>query len=209
MNNTLASSTFKSAFLSVGLHALILVLGSWAIYKTPMASLELTGSGSSRKKISLSGFNFVSKNRVSTQAPREKDLPISSAAIFSNSKAIANNQEVGSGNSKIASSGSGAGNSAGNGHDRDDGELFLKIKNFFESRLGDTLNIREEQLIKIRVTLNAEGEILNAELVQGKLEFQMLKRVLNVAKTIPLKNFWKTQSVYPEELIIPLVLTPS
>ena len=113
---------------------------------------------------------------------------------------------VGSGG---AGDGSGSGNGTGTGAgDFDHGHLFGQIKNFFENRLGSTLNIRENQLIKIKVTLNKEGEILDAILIQGKLDMSVLRRVISVAKNIPLKSYWKA-TTYPQELIIPLILTPS
>ena len=58
------------------------------------------------------------------------------------------------------------------------------------------------------MTLNQEGEILDALLVQGKLDMSVLRRVISVAKNIPLKSFWKANT-YPHELIIPLILTPN
>lgn len=216
MNNTMTNSTFRSAFVSVLLHAVVVVLGSLAIYKTPMATLELSGGKNGGSSITLKDFNFISKSSPKKISTTKNIVPTKEVSPFSKSEAKAkdvvtvagtngNSSGVGTGSGTTAASGTGV----GNGQDQDHGQLFMQIKNFFEMRLGSTINIREQQLIKIKVILNSEGEILSADLIQGKLDFQILKRLLSVAKTIPLKTFWKSSSAYPQELVIPLVLTPS
>ena len=225
---TFSNTTLKSVSVSIGLHALLCVLGSWAFYNNSIQTLELTGnSGGEKRIISLAGINFIGKKSIAlakmTNSPKfiqklpttktSAQMAVSSAtdSVTTSNGAVRSvvsddqQETVGSGDG----SGSGSGNGAGSGvGDFDHGYLFGQIKNFFESRLGSTLNIREKQLIKIKVTLNQEGEILDALLVQGKLDMSVLRRVISVAKNIPLKSFWKANT-YPHELIIPLILTPN
>lgn len=222
---TLTSSTFKSAYASIGLHVAFVFLGSWAFYNNSVHTLELTGkAGSGGRAISLSGINFVSKKSVNAPARSiptkaiEKTISsktvtksVASVTTTSDSVSVTNgavSAAVTGGSASGVGTGSGNGSGSSEG-DFDRGHLFGQIKNFFENRLGSTLNIRENQLIKIKVTLNKEGDILDAILVQGKLDMSALRRIISVAKNIPLKNFWKSSSAYPQELIIPLVLTPS
>lgn len=221
---TLTNSTFKSVSVSLGLHALFIILGSWTFFNNSMQTLELTGNGGGGKRIiSLSGLDFKAK-KSSAQATSVRNVSKTVEKVFSNNSIVVDkttdavsvrNGAVqttlagvqGSNGSGDASSGAGNGAGAGGG-DLDHGYLFGQIKNFFETHLGSTLNIRENQLIKIKVTLSKDGEILDAILVQGKLDMSVLRRVISVAKNIPLKNYWKS-TTYPQELIIPLVLTPS
>ena len=215
--NTLTNSTIKSVSVSIVLHVLFIILGSWAFYNNTIHTLELTGNAGGKKTISLSGINFSVKksiqgsslNKIVTTKNVTKPALSTTSDIISNistsiSSGVNSDQGiVGSGD------GVGSGTGAGNGvEDFDHGYLFGQIKNFFESRLGATLNIRENQLIKIKVTLSKDGEILDAILVQGKLEMSVLRRLISVAKNIPLKSYWKA-TTYPQELIIPLILTPS
>lgn len=217
------NSTFKSVSASIGLHALFIVLGSWAFYNNSVQTLELTGNGGGGKRtISLSGLNFNVKKSITQAAPVrsvsktvEKTFATKSpvAATTTDTVSVTNGAVSAAITGGQGSNGSGEASGAGNGTgtgpgDFDHGYLFGQIKNFFETRLGSTLNIRENQLIKIKVTLNKEGEILDAILVQGKLDMSLLRRVISVAKNIPLKSYWKAAS-YPQELIIPLILTPS
>lgn len=219
---TLTSSTLKSVSASIGLHALFIVLGSWAFYNNSIHTLELTGNGGGKRSISLSGINFSGKKSVSqvpirtdskavektilTKSLKKTDATTTSDSVSVTNGAVSAAVTGGQGLAGSADS-SGSGNGTGAG-DFDHGYLFGQIKNFFENRLGSTLNIRENQLIKIKVTLNKEGEILDAILVQGKLDMSVLRRVISVAKNIPLKTYWKA-ATYPQELIIPLILTPS
>lgn len=224
--NTLTNSTIKSVSVSIILHGLFIVLGSWAFYNNSIQNLELTGNAGGKKVISLSGINFSVKKSVKTRAFKKssninekivkkndvRELTLSKPSDVSTVGNSIVNSEVSSGQSIAGSeeglsSGNGSGAGTGVG-DFDHGYLFGQIKNFFESRLGSTLNIRENQLIKIKVTLSKEGEILDAILIQGKLDMSVLRRVISVAKNIPLKSYWKTRA-YPQELIIPLILTPS
>lgn len=222
--NTLTNSTIKSVSVSIVLHVLFIILGSWAFYNNTIHTLELTGNAGGKKTISLSGINFsvkksiqgsslnkiskVTEKIVTTKNVTKPALSTTSDIISNISTSISSGVNsdqgiVGSGD------GVGSGTGAGNGvEDFDHGYLFGQIKNFFESRLGATLNIRENQLIKIKVTLSKDGEILDAILVQGKLEMSVLRRLISVAKNIPLKSYWKA-TTYPQELIIPLILTPS
>ena len=216
---TLTNSTFKSVSASIGLHLLFIVLGSLIFYNNTIQTLELTGkSGTGKRSISLSGINFIGK-KVATQRAKsnvpKKNTKVIATSVSNKTMATtttdavtvssANNgvqqESDGSGDGPISGKGTGIG-------DFDKGHLFGQIKNFFESRLGSTLNIRENQLIKIKVILSQEGEILDAILIQGKLDMSVLRRVISVAKNIPLKSYWKTNT-YPHELIIPLILTPS
>lgn len=216
--NTLTSTTIKSVYASIVLHVVFIVLGSWAFYNNSVHTLELTGkAGDGGKVILLSDVNFVSKKSIS--APVQQVLT-RSAKIFEKpvvKKATSDSDFVANGAVGTAvdggSSGSGVGPALGNGAgsgsgDFDQGHLFRQIKNFYETRLGPTLNIRENQLIKIKLTLNTEGDILEAILIQGKLEMSVLRRIISVAKNIPLKSFWKSSVEYPKEIIVPLFLTP-
>lgn len=219
---SLTNSTFKSVSASIGLHALFIVLGSWAFYNNSVQTLELTGNGGGKRTISLSGLNFNSKKSIAQAAPVrsvtktvEKRFATKSAvaATTTDTVSVTNGSVSAAITGGQGSNGSGEPSGSGNGTgtgpgDFDHGYLFGQIKNFFETRLGSTLNIRENQLIKIKVTLNKEGEILDAILVQGKLDMSVLRRVISVAKNIPLKSYWKA-ATYPQELIIPLILTPS
>lgn len=223
---TLSNSTLKSVSASIGLHALFIVLGSWAFYNNSIHTLELTGNGGGgQRTISLSAINFSGKKSISAAPVRavskavEKPVATTktvtkiAASTTSDTVSVTNGAVSAAVTGGSASNGSGDGSGSGNGSgtgagDFDHGYLFGQIKNFFENRLGSTLNIRENQLIKIKVTLNKEGEILDAILVQGKLDMSVLRRVISVAKNIPLKSYWKA-ATYPQELIIPLILTPS
>lgn len=221
--STLSSTTFKSVYASIGLHVVFVVLGSWAFYNNSAhTTLELTGNaGGGGRTISLTDINFVSKKSAS--APVRKALTIPSKTIEKSvfTKTVATHTTTdtvsvtngavsaavtgGSGSGVGAGTGSGSGTGAG---DFDKGLLFGQIKKFYETRLGETINIRENQLIKIKLILSNEGDILDAIMVQGNLEMSALRRVLSVAKNIPLKNFWNSTSAYPKEIIVPLVLTP-
>ena len=195
------------------------------VYQNSRNTLELTGKSGEGNFISLTGFSSKGQikkgNSLSQKAPiiqrsegranLEKSASFVSPSASSPGNSLAsgsaNSEEFGSSTGSVGGVGSGHGigaESAGMGeHDY----LFPHIKSFFENRLGSTLNIRERQSIKIKVSLSNDGEILDALLIQGKLEGSILRRVLSVAKNIPLKNYWKSGS-YPKELIIPLVLTP-
>jgi len=222
---TLSNLTFKSVSASIGLHALFIVLGSWAFYNNSIHTLELTGNGGGGKRtISLSGINFSGKKSVTAAPVRTvskavektvatKTVTKTASTTTSDTVSVTNGAVSAAVTGGQGSAGPGDASGSGNGTgvgagDFDHGYLFGQIKNFFENRLGSTLNIRENQLIKIKVTLNKEGEILDAILIQGKLDMSVLRRVISVAKNIPLKSYWKA-ATYPQELIIPLILTPS
>lgn len=222
----LTSTTFKSVYASIGLHAVFVVLGSWAFYNNSIhTSLELTGNaGGGGRTISLTDINFVSKKSASAPVRLAPPTPVKAIEksnfpkTVTKSVATTTTDTVSVTNGAVAAAvtggsgtgvGSGAGNGSGSGEgDFDKGQLFGQIKKFYETRLGDTFNIRENQLIKIKLILSNEGDILDAIMVQGKLEMSALRRVLSVAKHIPLKNFWNSTSAYPKEIIVPLVLTP-
>ena len=159
--NTITNSTIKSVSASIGLHVLFIVLASWVFYNNTIQTLELTGnSGGGKRSISLDGINFVGKkHRASTTTNKtskinQKVVTTSSLAKVSSSAKTdtvtttnsAVESVVGDGQQgavgSIAGSGSGSGTGTG---DFDHGYLFGQIKNFFESRLGSTLNIRENQ----------------------------------------------------------------
>lgn len=223
--NALTNTTFKSFYASIGLHAVFVILGSLAFYNQTVHTLELTGKagGAGLRTISLSDINFVSKKAVSAPARSiptkaiEKSIVTKTATksavvntattdtVSVTNGAVSAAVTGGAGSGVGAGTGNGAGTGAG---DFDQGHLFSLIKNFYETRLGSTLNIRENQLIKIKLTLNKEGEILDAILVQGQLEMSALRRIISVAKNIPLKNFWNSSANFPKEIIVPLVLTP-
>lgn len=218
---TLSNTTFKSVYASIGLHVLFVVLGSWAFYNNSARTLELTGSTGGGRSISLSEINFVSKKSAAAIASRsmevrtqkglekaaEKTVNVTATRTATDGVSVTS-RAVSAAVTGGSAMGIGSETGTGTG-DFDQGVLFGQIKNFFENRLGSTLNIRENQLIKIKVTLNKEGDILDASLIQGKLEMSALRRIISVAKNIPLKKFWKSTASYPQELIIPLVLTPS
>lgn len=219
--STLSNTTFKSVSASIGLHVVFVVLGSWTFYNNSIHTLELTGKtgDAGLRTISLSDISFASKKAVSVSARSiptkviEKSvvtkMATKSVVTTTTDTVSVTNGAVSAAVTGGSGSGVGSGNNAGSGAgDFDQGHLFSLIKNFYETRLGSTLNIRENQLIKIKLTLNKEGDILDAILVQGKLEMSALRRIISVAKNIPLKNFWNSSSNYPKEIIVPLVLTP-
>jgi len=221
---TLSNTTMKSAYASVALHAAFIVVGSWAFYNNSVHTLELTGKASGGgRTISLSEISFSKKAapKKAVILPAKAQMPVvteksvftktvkplattTTDTVTATSSAVSAAVTGGSGNGTGSGTGLGSGSGAG---DFDQGHLFGQIKTFFENRLGSTLNIRENQSIKIKVTLNKEGDILDAILVQGKLEMSSLRRIISIAKNIPLKSFWKA-GAYPNELIIPLILTP-
>jgi hypothetical protein len=215
--NILTNSTFKSVYASIGLHAIFIVVGSWAFYKKSVSTLELTGrAGGGGRTISLSDISFVSKKSASSslvnQAIVKPIKEVETINTISTASGVVGASMTGGGGS-VSEAGSGTGSGTGNGvgsgaGDFDQGHLFSQIKKFYETRLGSTLNVRENQLIKIKLTLNAEGDILDANIIQGELEMSALRRIISVAKNIPLKSFWKGPAHYPKEIIIPLVLTP-
>lgn len=223
--STLSSTTFKSVYASIGLHVVFVVLGSWAFYNNSVHTLELTGKagGAGLRTISLSDISFVSKKAVSAPARSVPSKAIEKTVVTKTAtKSVVatttTTDTVSVTNGAVSAavtggSGSGVGTGVGSGSgtgvgDFDQGHLFGLIKNFYETRLGSTLNIRENQLIKIKLTINKEGDILDAILVQGKLEMSALRRIISVAKNIPLKNFWNSTANFPKEIIVPLVLTP-
>lgn len=210
-------TTLKSTAASIGLHVIFLLVGSFAVFQNSHHALELTGASGSGNKISLSGFSFGSKKTttppkisgVPTRVEKSSSIEVSSSTsstgtVAEESSVAQTGSFTGSGSGNTLGSGSSNGVSAG---DADNGALFSQIKSFFENRLGSTLKIRETQLIKIKVFLNAEGEVQDATLAQGSLEGSLLRRVLSVAKNIPFKSYWKSGS-FPKELIFPIVLTP-
>lgn len=220
------NTTFKSVSASIGLHLLFVLLGSWVFYTNTLETLELTGNGGGgNRSISLTAIHFTEYKKA-MQPPKlassqsrnvkkfiEKNSHTQASDSVSITSASVNSSEVGSQQGAIGSATNGSEQGRGDGPgvgvgDFDHGHLFGQIKKFFESRLGSALNIRENQMIKIKVTLNQEGEILDAILIQGKLEMSVLRRVISAAKNIPLKSYWKAK-IYPHELIIPLILTPS
>lgn len=171
-----------------------------------MKSLELSG-GVGKSSISLSGFSFKSSDNSLKAAPVRSVVSSSSDGVRSDVHELAKTEEDTSGTASgsmasIAPAGEG-------GNDLDRGKLFSQIKVFFESRLGSTLNVDLEQLIKIKIILAPNGEVLSAALVQGHLDFQALTKILKVAKSIPLNSLWKSSAPFPEELIIPIILTPN
>lgn len=228
---TITSTTFKSTIASIVLHGVFLALGSVLVYQNSPHTLELSGNSGGKNFISLTGFSsgasikkgntlnpktLTKEKALSTNAqtiPLETSKnPASSTAHSTGSAAATTAAEefgssTGTGSATTTGSGNGSGTGSGSVGMGEHDYLFPQIKNFFENRLGSTLNIRERQFIKIKIALGGDGEILDAVLAQGKLEGSILRRVLSVAKNIPLKNFWKSGS-YPKELIIPLVLTP-
>lgn len=219
---TLSNTTMKSAYASVALHAVFIFVGSWAFYNNSVHTLELTGKASGGgRTISLSEISFSKKSapKKAVIIPAKAQMPVvTEKSVFTKtvkpmtdtvtatSSAVSAAVTGGSGAGNGTGSGTGLGSGSGAG-DFDQGHLFGQIKTFFENRLGSTLNIRENQSIKIKVTLNKEGDILDAILVQGKLEMSSLRRIISIAKNIPLKSFWKA-GAFPNELIIPLILTP-
>lgn len=211
----------KALSAAVLLHVLVVVLGSAAMYSTRVDTLELTGQKKGYgKMISLDGMSFGKKpqpqsssNKVTTKS---KELPVKTSAALSVASTVTDSTSVeqsavapaGAGNGGGNGSGSGSGFSFGSGTgDFDGGLLFSQIKKHFETRLGSSLVIKEDQLIKIKISLDSDGTIKNADLIQGKLDVGTLRRILSVAKNIPMKNLWKSGAPVPAELIIPLVLT--
>lgn len=219
----------KSLVASIGVHGMVVVAFSLFTYITTPRTLELTGGagnglGGGGKSISLEGFNLAPKRAASApkkvvtttkpdpfakkvSATKEiiTDTVTEQASVVSSDGPIGEATGSGDGSgSGFGGSGLGIGTGAG---DFDGGLLFSKIKRYFENRLGSTLTIDEDQLIKVKLKLNAKGEILGAELIEGRLEMINLRKVLSVARNVPLKNYWASSMAFPQELIIPLFLT--
>ena len=215
-------TTLKSTAASIGLHVLFLVVGSALVYQNSLHILELTGTSGGGNMISLSGFSSGHKKASAQVAQTKTSAPsktqkshsisdtVSASAVATTAASGSAESSAGTASGNASGGGSGNGNGVGTGSgagDFDQGALFSQIKSFFENRLGSTLKIRETQLIKIKVLISSDGEVLDASLFQGSLEGSLLRRVLSVAKNIPFKNYWKSGS-FPKELIFPIVLTP-
>lgn len=171
-----------------------------------MKSLELSGA-IGKSSIALTGFSVSgSHNSLKATATRlvtsSSPPGISIYAQKSGSLAESTSGTPSGSITAIASTGEG-------GNDLDSGKLFFQIKSFFESRLGSALNVNQEQLIKIKIILAADGEVLSVALTEGHLELQTLTKILKIAKSIPLKSLWKSSAPFPQELIIPIILTPN
>ena len=217
-------TTLKSTLASMALHIIFILIGSFAILQNSNNTIELTGKPSSQNLISLSGFssyvkvnNAKSKSDILTKFNKFENTTNDnkkskiSQITSSNTPAVEFSSQKGAetiGTFINSSGGNGtiSGNQIESG-DFDNGYIFSEIKAFFESRLSSTLSIRETQLIKIKVLLDSGGEVQDAMLVHGKLENNLLRKILNVAKNIPFKRFWKSGN-FPKELIFPLLLTP-
>ncbi len=216
-----AATDIRAFTASIALHALVVLIGPLVLYKSSVETLELTGASGGAKAISLNGINFgksiknsapplksaMKETAVSTltktQMTSEKTLTTDSVTTV----AGAHSSAATGGNGGVAGgSGNGDGNGSGAG-DFDGGILFSQIKKYFETRLGSSLVIKEDQLIKIKISLESDGTITGADLIQGKLDVSTLRKILSVAKNIPLKNLWKSSAPIPTELIVPLFLT--
>lgn len=221
----------KSLVLSIGLHALLVAGTSLFFLSSSKESLELTGlkgGGGPRRLISLSSLNIsagaksftASGKKLAVTQKLERPDPFSKTiakskasenkevirdTVNETASAVSANGPVGDGvgtSNENASYGLGTGSG-----DFDGGVLFSQIKRYFETRLGNTLLVNEDQLIKVKLKLNRSGEILSAELVEGKLEMSNLRKVLAVARNVPVKSYWKGQASFPGELILPLFIT--
>nr|BDT29053.1 hypothetical protein BHI3_25190 [Bacteriovorax sp. HI3] len=219
-----AATDIRAFTASIAVHGLVVVLASAAFYKSSVQTLELTGGRGNGKTISLDGINF---SRRASSAPaaaktlvKETSTPAFTKPATPAEKAITTDSvsAVASAHSSAATGGSGVGNGTASGGvsglgfgtgagDFDGGVLFSQIKKHFETRLGSALVIKEDQLIKIKISLESDGTVTSADLIQGKLDMGTLRKILSVAKNIPLKNLWKSSTPIPSELIIPLFLT--
>lgn len=223
MNMKVFAATDIRAFTaSLAVHGLVVLVASAALYKGHVQTLELTGGRGNGKTISLDGINFsrrapsapaVSKASVKETStspfakpatPAEKAMTTDSVSAVAASHSLAGTGGSASGTGSGGVSGLGFGTGTG---DFDGGVLFSQIKKHFETRLGSTLVIKEDQLIKIKISLESDGTVTAADLIQGKLDMSTLRKILSVAKNIPLKHLWKSSSPIPSELIIPLFLT--
>lgn len=219
----------KSLVASVGVHALILALSTAAFYSSSKESLELTGlndgARGNGKPVTIASFNLVTKapkmakitapkSRAVVKAdPKDKVVSLKKDnktvevqdAVTEQVAAVSADGPVGDGTGTGVGTGSGLG--IGNGaSDFDGGALFTQVNNYFQNRLGSNLKIRENQLIKVKLKLNRSGEVLTAELIEGSLEMINLRKILAVARNVPVKLYWKSSRAFPGELTIPLFL---
>ncbi|WP_142409224.1 hypothetical protein [Bacteriovorax stolpii] len=217
-----AATDIRAFTASIAVHGLVVLVASAALYRGSVQTLELTGGRGNGKTISLDGINF---SRRASGAPAAAKSPVKEALATSSftktvtptEKAITTDSvsAVASAHSSAGTGGNGAATGPGasglgfgtGAGDFDGGVLFSQIKRHFETRLGATLVIKEDQLIKIKITLESDGTVTAADLIQGKLDMSTLRKILSVAKNIPLKNLWKSSTPIPSELIIPLFLT--
>lgn len=221
-----AATDMKAFTASILVHGLAVVIVSIATLAQSRNTLELTGASGigGGKLISLDGISLSKSVRtkaapVAAKAPAKtvetSNFPAAKTAATHESTNTNVTQSVTSHASSVGPAGSGgSGGGAGGGigfgtgaGDFDGGVLFSQIKKHFETRLGSSLVIKEDQLIKIKISLESDGTVSGADLIQGKLDVATLRRILSVARNIPLKNLWKSSVAIPSELIIPLVLT--
>lgn len=222
----------KSILASIGIHAFAVASVSLYFYVVKPKSLELTGLGGGN------GSRLISLSSVSLQGPRAGATNNQATAVQEKSRAVvkpdpnakkvaqaekvqdtvsaqasavSQSGPVGAGTGEGSGTGGfGAGLGIGNGvGDFDGGLLFGKIKTYLSNRLDSNLRIDEDQLIKIRLKLASDGAITSAELVEGKLEMINLRKILAVARNIPLKSYWQSRYSLPDELTIPLFLSSS
>lgn len=218
MINVYRAPELKAFSASILIHLIFGGCLSLLWYSQAPSTLELTGKAGG-KLISLGQLSVVKKSegrgtpKVSSlqrgqtqfQASTEQTAAVSREGA-KDEKAMPQETSSGpfsSGEGQVSSGfsfGSGAG-------DFDGGVLFSQIKKHFEVRLGNKIEINEDQLIKVKILLERDGSIRGAELVEGRVPLLIQRKILSVARSIPIKTLWKTSMPFPGELIIPLFLT--
>lgn len=233
MMNLNKVTTSKSLGLSVGVHALL--VGVTSIYYLSISNkvLDLSNvkaSGGNGRLISLDSFNvsgsrsFNQKTSPQVVSPKitkkvitktndpfaktiSKSKEIIQDSVAVEASAITSDGPVGTGTGTSVGGGTGLGNGSGTGEVDPVAFLFAQIKKHFETRLDGSLPLDEDQLIKIKLILNKSGDILSAELIEGKLGVPNLRKVLAVAKNVPVRTYWKGRDALPGQVIVPLFLS--
>lgn len=219
----------KSIIASIGIHAFTMAAVSLYFYAVKPTSLELgLGNGNGNRLISLNSINFVAprgggiaatNKQVSNKPVEEKSRAV--VKLDPNAKKVAKT-EVQDTVSALASAvsqdgqvgeGTGSGSNVGGGsvgignglRDFDGGALFGKISTYLTNRLS--ISVEEDQRIKVRLKISKEGVVVGAELAEGKVDMSTLRKILAVARNIPLKAYWQSNYTMPDDLTIPIFLS--
>jgi len=220
----------KSIIASIGIHAFAVAGVSLYFYAAKPTSLELgLGNGNGNRLISLNSINFVAPKGggvVTTKSVSNKSVEEKSRAVVKpdpNAKKVAKTEvqdTVSAQASAVSQSGqvgegagSGSGSNIGGGsvgigngiRDFDGGALFGKISTYLTNRLS--INVEEDQRIKVRLKISKEGVVVAAELAEGQVDMSTLRKILAVARNIPLKAYWQSNYTMPDDLTIPIFLS--
>lgn len=218
----------KSIIASIGIHAFAVACVSLYFYAAKPTSLELgLGNGNGNRLISLNSINFVAPKgggvaatkSVSTKPVEEKSRAVVKPdpnakkvaktevqdTVSAQASAVSQSGQVGEGTGSGSNVGGGS-VGIGNGlRDFDGGALFGKISTYLTNRLS--ISVEEDQRIKVRLKISKEGVVVGAELAEGQLDMSTLRKILAVARNIPLKAYWQSNYTMPDDLTIPIFLS--